>query len=105
MYRYPNELQLEAECMSSEMYVLDNEINMRMYNTMVFFDPEFRIHELPMTGKFAYPEASPLIGSFKVSSDNNYDETNYHILATDYENYALAWSCTDNDDNTSERNS
>lgn len=103
MYRYPNSFQRESECVTSEVYVETDDVNMRMYHTMVVFEPEFRILDSTMLGRIAFPEANPPVGAFNISYVGIYDRTNFLILDTDYTDYSIAWSCLDNEDSTSER--
>lgn len=103
MYRYPNFFQRESECVTTEVYVETNNFDMRMYHTMVVFEPDFRILDSTMYGKIAFPNAVPPVGSFNISYVGVYDRENFLILETDYTDYSIAWSCADNGDNTSER--
>lgn len=103
IYRYPNTFQREAECVTTQVYVETNDVDMRMYHTMVVFEPDFTILDSTMLGRIAFPEAQPPVGAFNISYTGVYDRTNFLILDTDYTNYSIAWSCTDNADNTSER--
>lgn len=104
MFRYPNFFQRDAECVNTEVYIETNDVNMRMYHSMVVFEPDFTILHSTMYGKVAFPNDPPQ-GSFNISYTGTYDRTNFIILDTDYSDYAVAWSCSDNADNTSERKS
>lgn len=103
MYRYNNAFQREAECVNTEVYVETNDVDMRMYHSMVVFEPDFNILHSTMYGRVSYPEAVPGVGSFNISYVGVYDRANFLILDTDYTDYSIAWSCSDNADNTSER--
>lgn len=103
IYRYPNFFQREAECVTTEVYIETNEVNTRMYNTMVVLEPEWTLLDSTMYGVIAFPNANPPVAAFNISYVGIYDRTNFLILDTDYTEYSIAWSCDDNDDGTSER--
>lgn len=103
MYRYNNAIQQDGECSNVEVYLEANEVNMRLYTSNVVFDPDFHIVDQTMYGKIAHPGAITPVGAFNISSVGVYDQTNLLILDTDYSDWAIAWGCKENGDNTSER--
>lgn len=96
-------MQGEGECANTEVYAETNDLDIRMYNSMVAFEPDFTLKDWVLFGKIAHPDAVTPVGAFNMSDVGVYDRTNFVILDTDYSDWSIAWSCTDNEDNTSER--
>jgi retinol-binding protein 4 len=55
-------------------------------------------HHETGSAQFAFPDATPLLGKFNATVNRVIGGPifyNYQVVASDYSNYAITWSCTD----------
>ncbi|XP_052863329.1 apolipoprotein D-like [Anopheles cruzii] len=90
--RYEQVFQQNGECMTPE-YSLNEDGTVRVFNSMVVPPSQVRLSELG-SAVLAFPDRTPLEAKLNVSFPlTNSDRTNYFVLATDYDTYAVVWSC------------
>lgn len=94
--RYEQEFQLNGECVTAQ-YSANDDGSVRVWNTLevlaVAPGDENQLFSMEGRAVLADPLADPLVGALNVTFGGEPDVTNYHIIGTDYENFAVVFNC------------
>uniref|UniRef100_A0A182YPT4 Apolipoprotein D n=1 Tax=Anopheles stephensi TaxID=30069 RepID=A0A182YPT4_ANOST len=89
---YEANFEQNTDCITAE-YSLYEDGSIRVFNTAVRLSDGL-LYAVDGVALLSYPEAQVLEAKLNVSFYGTpNDESNYWVLDTDYENYALVWSC------------
>lgn len=98
--RYTNNFQQSGDCATTE-FLNDADGNYKFTHLHL---PKGKFVYENKTGyaRISYPDDLTKPGKISISFSKNFKESNYWILDTDYNNYAVIWYCKEILDNVSE---